>query len=59
MNGPGMENILCCGIENRTETEFSKIPGFYGAFELLHDSQDQSRYFLSMVHCGSHFSICI
>jgi hypothetical protein len=29
-----------------TETEFSKIPGFYGAFELLHDNQDKNRYFL-------------
>jgi len=33
-------------LKTGTETEFSKIPGFYGAFELLHDKQDKNRYFL-------------
>ncbi|HJY21058.1 MAG TPA: hypothetical protein VJ278_07690 [Chthoniobacterales bacterium] len=33
-------------LKTGTETEFSKIPGFYGAFELLHDNQDKNRYFL-------------
>jgi WD40-like Beta Propeller Repeat len=29
-----------------TETEFGKIPGFYGVFEILHESQNAERHFL-------------
>jgi hypothetical protein len=47
MNGPGHgKHFVLKNLKTGTETEFSKIPGFYGAFELLHDSQDKNRYFL-------------
>ena len=47
INGPGHgKHFVLRNLKTGTETEFSKIPGFYGAFELLHDSQDQNRYFL-------------
>jgi len=47
MNGPGHgKHFVLKNLKTGTETEFSKIPGFYGAFELLHNSQDQNRYFL-------------
>jgi len=47
INGPGHgKHFVLRDLKTGTETEFSKIPGFYGAFELLHDSQDQNRYFL-------------
>ena len=46
MNGPGHgKHFVLRDLKTGTETEFSKIPGFYGAFELLHDSQAQNRYF--------------
>jgi len=47
INGPGRgKHFVVRDLKTGTETEFSKIPGFYGAFELLHDNQDRSRYFL-------------
>jgi len=47
MNGPGHgKHFVLRDLKTGTETEFSKIPGFYGAFELLHDNQEQNRYFL-------------
>ena len=47
MNGPGHgKHFVLRDLKTGTETEFSKIPGFYGAFEQLHDNQDQNRYFL-------------
>ena len=47
MNGPGHgKHFVLRDLKTGTETEFSKIPGFYGVFELLHDSQDENRYFL-------------
>ena len=47
INGPGHgKHFVLRDLKTGTETEFSKIPGFYGAFELLHDSQDQNWYFL-------------
>jgi hypothetical protein len=47
INGPGHgKHFVLRDLKTGTETEFSKIPGFYGAFELLHDNQDRSRYFL-------------
>ena len=46
-NGPGHgKHFVLRDLKTGTETEFLKIPGFYGAFELLHDNQDQDRYFL-------------
>jgi hypothetical protein len=47
INGPGHgKHFLLRDLKTGTEIEFSKIPGFYGAFELLYDSQDENRYFL-------------
>jgi hypothetical protein len=47
MNGPGHgKHFVLRDLKTGTETEFSKIPGFYGAFGLLHDNQDQNRRFL-------------
>ena len=47
INGPGHgKHFVLRDLKTGTETEFSKIPGFYGAFELLHDSQNESRRFL-------------
>jgi hypothetical protein len=47
INGPGHgKHFLLRNLKTGTETEFSKIPGFYGAFGLLHDDQDQNRSFL-------------
>jgi hypothetical protein len=47
MNGPGHgKHFLLRDLKTGTETEFSKIPEFYGAFEILHDSQDKNRNFL-------------
>jgi hypothetical protein len=47
INGPGHgKHFVLRDVKTGTETEFSKIPGFYGAFELLHDSQDENRRFL-------------
>jgi hypothetical protein len=47
INGPGHgKHYLLRDLRTGTETEFGKIPGFYGAFEILHDSQDKNRNFL-------------
>ena len=47
IDGPGHgKHFVLRDLKTGTETEFSKIPGFYGAFELLHDNQDKNRYFL-------------
>jgi hypothetical protein len=47
INGPGHgKHFVLRDLKTGTETEFSKIPGFYGAFELLHDNQDENRCFL-------------
>src|SRR5260370_9036444 len=47
IDGPGHgKHFVLRDLKTGTETEFSKIPGFYGAFELLHDTQDKNRYFL-------------
>ena len=47
INGPGHgKHFVLRDLKTGTETEFSKIPGFYGAFELLHDSQNENRRFL-------------
>jgi hypothetical protein len=45
--GPGHgKHYLLRDLKTGTKTEFSKIPGFYGAIDILHDSQDKNRYFL-------------
>lgn len=47
INGPGHgKHYLLRNLKTGTETQFGNIPGFYGAFEILHDSQDVSRRFL-------------
>jgi hypothetical protein len=47
INGPGHgKHFVLRDLKTGTETQFSNIPGFYGAFELLHDNQDKNRYFL-------------
>jgi hypothetical protein len=47
INGPGHgKHYVVHDLKTGTETEFGKIAGFYGAFELLHDSQNKDEYFL-------------
>ena len=47
IDGPGHgKHFVLRDLKSETETEFSKISGFYGAFELLHDKQDENRSFL-------------
>jgi hypothetical protein len=47
VNGPDHgKHFVLRDLKTGKETEFSKIPGFYGASELLHDNQDPSLYFL-------------
>ena len=41
------KHFLLRDLKTRTETEFDKIPGFYGAFETLHESRDKNEHFLS------------
>jgi WD40-like Beta Propeller Repeat len=47
IDGPGHgKHFVLRDLKTGTETEFAKIPGFYGAFDILHDSQDTNRHFL-------------
>ena len=47
INGPGHgKHYLLRDLKTGTATEFSKIPGFYGAAGLLHNNDYQSQYFL-------------
>jgi hypothetical protein len=47
IDGPGHgKHYLLRDLKNGTETEFDKIAGFYGVFELLHESQDDNQHFL-------------
>jgi hypothetical protein len=47
IDGPGHgKHYLLRDLKNGTEIEFDKIPGFYGVFGLLHDSQDMNQHFL-------------
>jgi hypothetical protein len=47
IDGPGHgKHFVLRDMKTGTETEFAKIPGFYGAFDILHDSQDPNRNFL-------------
>ena len=47
INGPGHgKHYLLRDLKTGTETEFGKLPGFYGVFGLLHDNQDKERHFL-------------
>jgi WD40 repeat protein len=47
IDGPGHgKHYLLRDLKTGTETSFDKIPGFYGVFGLLHDSQDTNQHFL-------------
>jgi hypothetical protein len=47
IDGPGHgKHYLLRDLKNGTEIEFDKIPGFYGIFGLLHNSQDMNQHFL-------------
>ena len=47
IDGPGHgKHFVLRDLKTGTQTEFGKIPGFYGAFDILHDSQDTNRNFL-------------
>jgi hypothetical protein len=47
IDSPGHgKHFLLRNLKTGTETEFGKIPGFYGAFDILHDHQDSDRHFL-------------
>jgi hypothetical protein len=47
IDGPGHGNhYLLRDLTTGTETEFDKLPGFYGVFGLLHDNQDKDQHFL-------------
>ena len=40
------KHYLLHDLKSGTETEFGKLPGFIGVFELLHEKQDKDRHFL-------------
>jgi hypothetical protein len=47
IDGPGHgKHYLLRDLKNGTKIEFDKIPGFYGVFGLLHESQDKDQHFL-------------
>jgi hypothetical protein len=47
IDGPGHgKNYLLRNLQTGAETEFDKLPGFYGVFGLLHDTQDNAQHFL-------------
>src|SRR5206468_10079688 len=47
VHGPGHgKHYLFRDLKTGTETEFGKVPGFYGASVLLHDNQDEDQHFL-------------
>ena len=47
IDGPGhAKHFLLRDLKTGAETEFEKLPGFYGAYGLLHDSHDKDQHFL-------------
>jgi hypothetical protein len=47
IDGPGHgKHYLLRDLKTGKETEFGRLPGFYGAFGLLHDNQDKDQHFL-------------
>ena len=47
IDGPGHgKHFVLRDLKTGVETDFGKIPGFYGAFGLLHDNQDKDQHFL-------------
>jgi hypothetical protein len=46
-DGPGRgKHYLLRDLKTGAETEFEKLPGFYGVFGLLHEKQDKDQHFL-------------
>jgi hypothetical protein len=47
IDGPGHgKHYLLRDLKTGAETEFDKLPGFYGVFWLLHEKQDKDQHFL-------------
>ncbi len=47
IDGPGHgKYFVLRDLKTGTNTDFCKIPGFYGAFALLHDNENENRRFL-------------
>jgi hypothetical protein len=47
IDGPGHgKQYLLRDLKTGVETEFGKLPGFYGVFGLLHDNRDKNQHFL-------------
>ena len=47
IDGPGHgKHYLLRDLKTGVETEFGKLPGFYGVLGLLHDNQDKDQHFL-------------
>jgi hypothetical protein len=47
IDGPGHgKHYLLRDLKTGMETDFGKIPGFYGVFGLLHSNQDKDQHFL-------------
>jgi hypothetical protein len=47
IDGPGHgKHYVLRDLKTGAETEFGKLPGFYGVFGLLHDNQDKDQHFL-------------
>jgi len=46
VDGPGHGKSYLLRLKDGTETEFGKIPGFYGVFSMLHENQGKDRHFL-------------
>jgi hypothetical protein len=47
IDGPGHgKHYVLRDLKSGTETDFDKIPGFYGVFGLLHSNENKDKYFL-------------
>ena len=47
IDGPGHgKHYVLRDLKTGVETEFGKLPGFYGVFGLLHDNQEKNQHFL-------------
>src|SRR5881396_2813387 len=47
IDGPGHgKHYLLRDLKTGAETEFEKLPGFYGVYGLLHDSHDKDQHFV-------------
>jgi hypothetical protein len=47
IDGPGHgKHYLLRNLKTGVETDFEKVPGFYGVFGLLHNNQDKDQHFL-------------